>query len=403
MRRYFFYILMFLITDLSLHGVALSIAEPTPPYISWWQQPYDYSISSYIMYGLGNFYLLVFWAFCLMDCLTETLPNKDVVYKWLQQFVVMSLLLMLFMRLDHNATVEFKMAQVSASFILGICYKAWRKSIEADRWMEQIIIAERNKGYSHVFFSQYNNFSTGISVPFLSMSDSFCRVRIWQNCGKHVNELHFTDIECVSLFTEEIIDGQQTLIRVQLRNMEPCLFHLNFGSDRYKAESTIAKINSILQTRQLPTNSLNKGQDMTTNYDYDFFISHASEDKNSFVRELANELMSKGASVWYDEFSLSVGDSLRQSIDKGLSQSRFGVIVLSPYFFEKSWTNYELNALNVKSITIAKEKVILPIWHNVSSTDITSYSLNLADKVALNSANHSIREIASQLIMVTRE
>jgi hypothetical protein len=61
-------------------------------------------------------------------------------------------------------------------------------------------------------------------------------------------------------------------------------------------------------------------------------MSHASEDKDSFVRPLADELVGRGLSVWYDEFTLMIGDSLRQSIDKGLAQSRYGVVVLSPYF-----------------------------------------------------------------------
>ncbi len=54
---------------------------------------------------------------------------------------------------------------------------------------------------------------------------------------------------------------------------------------------------------------------------WDVFISHASEDKDSFVRPLAVALKQLGASVWYDEFSLKLGDSMSRSIDKGLSKS----------------------------------------------------------------------------------
>ena len=65
---------------------------------------------------------------------------------------------------------------------------------------------------------------------------------------------------------------------------------------------------------------------------YDVFISHASEDKDSLVRPLAIALRGLGASVWYDEFSLRIGDSLSGSIDKGLSNSRFGPVVISQNF-----------------------------------------------------------------------
>ena len=74
---------------------------------------------------------------------------------------------------------------------------------------------------------------------------------------------------------------------------------------------------------------------------YDFFISHASEDKEGFVRQLEEVLQSKGASVWYDEFTLKVGDSLRREIDRGLVNSRFGVVVLSEAFFKKEWPQKE--------------------------------------------------------------
>jgi hypothetical protein len=48
------------------------------------------------------------------------------------------------------------------------------------------------------------------------------------------------------------------------------------------------------------------------------FISHASEDKEDFVRPLAETLQQLGVKVWYDEFTLKVGDSLRRKIDSGL-------------------------------------------------------------------------------------
>jgi hypothetical protein len=50
---------------------------------------------------------------------------------------------------------------------------------------------------------------------------------------------------------------------------------------------------------------------------YDAFISHATEDKDSFVRPLAECLRQKRVEVWYDEFTLMPGMSLRKSIDHG--------------------------------------------------------------------------------------
>lgn len=118
---------------------------------------------------------------------------------------------------------------------------------------------------------------------------------------------------------------------------------------------------------------------------HDVFICHASEDKDDFVRPLAKALQSHHIEVWYDEFSLSVGDSLRQAIDQGLATTRFGIVVLSPNFFLKGWANHELNGL--VSRHIAERNLILPIWHNVGHDDVLKFSPPIADMVAISSAS----------------
>lgn len=129
--------------------------------------------------------------------------------------------------------------------------------------------------------------------------------------------------------------------------------------------------------------------------EYDLFISHASEDKEELVRPLAVALESLGVKVWYDEFTLKIGDSLRRSIDSGLSNSRFGTVILSSSFFSKNWPQYELDGMTAKEMD--GRKMILPIWHKVTKNEVIKFSPTLADKVALNSSIHSIEEIAKQI------
>jgi hypothetical protein len=114
---------------------------------------------------------------------------------------------------------------------------------------------------------------------------------------------------------------------------------------------------------------------------WDVFISHAYEDKD-FVRPLAAALTRQGLIVWYDEFALRVGDSLRRSIDRGLAQSRFGIVVLSPRFFAKRWTQYELDGLVQLE---ERRKVLLPIWHEITREELLRISPPLADRVAISS------------------
>jgi hypothetical protein len=131
---------------------------------------------------------------------------------------------------------------------------------------------------------------------------------------------------------------------------------------------------------------------------YDAFISHATEDKNSVAKPLATQLDKMGFRIWYDEFELKVGDSLRQSIDRGLATSRYGIVVLSPAFFAKNWPQYELNGLTAREMD--GEKVILPVWHGVSKADVLRYSPSLADKVALSTKRLGIKKIADELAYI---
>jgi hypothetical protein len=136
---------------------------------------------------------------------------------------------------------------------------------------------------------------------------------------------------------------------------------------------------------------------------WDVFISHASEDKENLVRALAKQLKEVyRVSVWYDEFSLEYGDSLIKSIQKGLQDSKFGVVVLSDYFFKKQWTENERISLQTKEM-ILNEKVIIPIWYNITREEIAKHDLALADKFAISIGNDfNIDDLAVKIIKIIR-
>jgi hypothetical protein len=134
--------------------------------------------------------------------------------------------------------------------------------------------------------------------------------------------------------------------------------------------------------------------------EYDVFISHASEDKDEVVRPLANALKNLGIKVWYDEFEMRIGDSLRRKIDKGLANSRFGIVVVSRDFIKKGWTNYELDGIITKAVS--GEQIILPIWHNITKKEVIDYSPSLADKLARNTAIDTVEDIAKEIADVSQ-
>jgi hypothetical protein len=127
---------------------------------------------------------------------------------------------------------------------------------------------------------------------------------------------------------------------------------------------------------------------------YDVFVSHASEDKEAFVRPLARALADSGLSIWFDEMTLKIGDSLRRKIDEGLAKSRFGVVVLSHHFFAKEWPQHELDGLFGKEISGVK--VILPVWHNITAEEVQQYSPMIGGRLAARS-QEGIQVVVSKL------
>lgn len=161
-------------------------------------------------------------------------------------------------------------------------------------------------------------------------------------------------------------------------------------------EQPLSTIPSLVRRPEAPPDIA----DTNNGREFDVFISHASEDKDEIVRPLAEALRNGGLVVWYDEFELRIGDSLRRKIDSGLVRSRFGVVVLSQAFFRKGWTNYELDGLVTRAVS--GEQVLLPVWHNINKKEVIQYSPSLADKLARSTATHTVEEIAFEIIEVVK-
>ena len=133
--------------------------------------------------------------------------------------------------------------------------------------------------------------------------------------------------------------------------------------------------------------------------DYDIFICHVHEDKEVFVNSLANALKDKGLNVWYDDFELTIGDSLPEKIDQGLARSMYGVVFLSENFFnKKKWAQDELNALVGREHAEGR-KIILPVWHNIDEDDVRKFSPTLAVKYAVNTSS-GLDYVVSEILRV---
>ncbi len=130
------------------------------------------------------------------------------------------------------------------------------------------------------------------------------------------------------------------------------------------------------------------------------FICHASEDKDAIARPLAAALLEEHIEVWFDEYSMRVGDSLREAIDRGLAQSDFGIVIVSPAFFTKRWPQRELNGLVAREMAGAS-RVVLPVWHGADPALILKHSPPLGDIVAAQSSA-GLAAVVKQLLRTIR-
>ena len=130
-------------------------------------------------------------------------------------------------------------------------------------------------------------------------------------------------------------------------------------------------------------------------FQYDVFISHASEDKSEVARPLATSLQELGLRVWYDEFELRIGDDLVTKLNAGINGSRFGIVVLSQAFFAKRWTMHELNML--ERHWVLDNRLLFPVWHNITLEELSAYRAWLANIIGLSTDVYTIKEIADEL------
>lgn len=154
-------------------------------------------------------------------------------------------------------------------------------------------------------------------------------------------------------------------------------------------------LNKSVRSQMRPVTTL-YSQIQEETVEYDVFISHAHEDKESFVTPFVEELKKRDVKVWYDNDVLNWGDSLRAKIDSGLRHSRFGIVVISRSFINKGWTNHELDGLF--NLEMTQGKTILPIWHDITKTEVQNFSPSLAGKKAMSTALMTPAEIADELV-----
>lgn len=126
----------------------------------------------------------------------------------------------------------------------------------------------------------------------------------------------------------------------------------------------------------------------------DLFLCHAYADRKGSAAELYGHLKTNGASVWFSEEDLPLGSLMIREIDKGLRNSRVGIVLVTPALL-KSITDEGI-AEKELAVLLASRRVI-PVLHGVTFDELNNVSPMLASHTGLNTADSSLDDVAAKI------
>lgn len=126
----------------------------------------------------------------------------------------------------------------------------------------------------------------------------------------------------------------------------------------------------------------------------DVFLCHAWDDRQGPAKELHDLLVAAGVKVWFSEKDLGLGVPMMRAIDKGLANSRIGLVLVTPALLgrlpKESVADKELSAL------LAGNQLV-PIVHNTTYEALRNVSPLLASRSGLDTAEDSMAVVAAKI------
>jgi hypothetical protein len=127
------------------------------------------------------------------------------------------------------------------------------------------------------------------------------------------------------------------------------------------------------------------------------FISYDSRDRQTIAEPLALQMYKSMCPVWYDQFALKIGDGLRERIESGLRECPKCILVLTPNFLKNNgWTKREYDSIFTREL-VETQRLILPVWDQITAADVYQYSPILADRLAAQWSS-GVEEVARKLV-----
>lgn len=126
----------------------------------------------------------------------------------------------------------------------------------------------------------------------------------------------------------------------------------------------------------------------------DVFLCHAWDDRQGVAKELHDLLESRGVSVWFSEKDVGLGTPLLRTIDKGLANSRVGIVLVTPALLRRlpaeGIADKELSALLARDL-------LVPIVHGTTYEALREVSPLLGSRSGLSTAEESMADVAAKL------
>lgn len=158
-------------------------------------------------------------------------------------------------------------------------------------------------------------------------------------------------------------------------------------------EATITAQGLTYFERKEKAQMLTQIKEETAKKEYDVFISHACKDKSDYVDSLYMAIRKLGVRIFYDTEILSWGDNWKQVILDGTNSSEFAIIVISENFFDREWTEKELQEFLARQNT-SGQKIVLPLLHNITVDRLKEKYPSLGDIQVIDSNRYSKEEVA---------
>ena len=196
---------------------------------------------------------------------------------------------------------------------------------------------------------------------------------------------------------EVVCDPQEYILNPDLH--EEVLEKVNRVLRFYGLKFTDEGILNQLENKQTKLKTNAKTQIIPNNdTKHEIFISHSSKDKD-LVNKLYNKLEEKGIKTWYDDAELTIGDNLREKINKGLNECDYGIVVLSEYFIDSFWTKREYDSL----FTLMEDGKLFPINHGLTKEQLESFDKSLSNIIYRDTRKYSLDEIVDEIYRKIRK